>query len=168
MVGLGILGMSMIHPRSLAGQARAPAPAAGDVPPAEALAMQSGDDCDTNGEAEPCDIDCNASLVPDDLEIYMGSSRDCDADRMPDECQEIAPGDINGDGVVDAADRTSFAACHRPLAAGIPAGCESADQDGDGRVDCADWRVIRCAWTTGEAPAYGRCRTPSDITSLDD
>lgn len=167
LIGFGILGLSAIHPRSMAGQARAVLPGSGEMRLDEGLPIAADDDCDTNGEPEPCDIDCNANANPDDLDIYMATSRDCDADRMPDECQSVSPGDLDGDGIVGTIDRTMFAGCHRPLA-GVAPGCESADQNGDGRVNCADWAVIHCAWTTGEAPEYARCRAPADITSLDD
>ena len=45
----------------------------------------------------------------------------------------------------------------------VPAGCESADLNADGRVDCADWRILRESWTAGAPPAYARCREPSGM-----
>ena len=126
------------------------------------------EDCDSNGTPEPCDLDCNATGRADDLEIFMGTSRDCDADRVPDECQVAVPGDIDGDGDVDLTDRSLFAGCHRPLSPAVTAGCETADLNGDGRVDCADWAILHCAWREGEPPAYPRCRTPAGVSPIDD
>lgn len=179
---LGALGIALIHQRSMAGQHRVGGHASAEAGHADALAVRGTsrglgfqpkssragcpchEDCDSNGEAEPCDIDCNANTRPDDLDIYMATSRDCDADRMPDECADSTVGDLDGDGIVGTVDRALYATCHQPLDSGIAPGCESADQNGDGRVDCADWRIVRCAWTTGQPPDYPRCRRASAVT----
>jgi len=64
--------------------------------------------------------DCNNNYVEDAFDIMSGSSSDCDADGIPDECQA----DCNGNGISDSCD----------IASGL-----SSDLDGDGVPDeCQD------------------------------
>lgn len=67
------------------------------------------------------------------------SATDADGDLVPDEC-ERAPGDLNGDGAVDAADLAMVLAAWGPCA-----GC-AADVDLDGTVDADDLAVVLAGW----------------------
>ncbi len=67
-------------------------------------------DCNENGTADHIDIssgtssDCNANQVPDECEIEpAGAGQDCNEDGILDECQ-IAGNDCNNNGIIDACD----------------------------------------------------------------
>jgi len=105
-------------------------------------------DCNRNGIADDCDVDCTAAgCAPP-----CGTSADCNADGVPDECEP----DCDGDGVPDACEiaacppgELGCADCNHNL---VPDGCEAdcnrdgipddcnppGDSDGDGIDDCAD------------------------------
>ena len=60
---------------------------------------------DVNGNDLPdeCETDCNDNNVPDDWDLYLGTSADCNENLIPDEC-DIADGtseDDDNDGVPD-------------------------------------------------------------------
>lgn len=50
-------------------------------------------DCNSNGNADSCDIaggtsqDCNGNGIPDECDISGGSSNDCNSNGVPDECE---------------------------------------------------------------------------------
>ncbi|RMF74965.1 MAG: hypothetical protein D6744_13990, partial [Planctomycetota bacterium] len=77
--------------------------------------------------------DCNGNGVADDQDIAGGTSADCDADGVPDECQP----DSDGDGAIDACD-----GCPNDAAKTDPGFCGCGqtddDRDGDGTLDCFD------------------------------
>ncbi len=76
---------------------------------------------ETGCDAFPVGIDCNTNGQADGCDIAIGFSMDADGNGIPDECES----DCNGNGVVDAADITSgFSAdCN---ANGIPDECDTA------------------------------------------
>ncbi len=57
--------------------------------------VQSGVDCNRNGQPDACDI-------------FLGVSCDSNANGVPDECElaPACPADINGDGLVNSEDLT--------------------------------------------------------------
>ncbi len=52
------------------------------------------------------------------------------------------PGDYNGDQAVTEADRDAFVACFTGSGGSAAGDCVVFDTDGDGDVDCADWRTF--------------------------
>ncbi len=70
--------------------------------------LEAGDDCNTNGQLDACDIgmgvslDCNANGIPDECDIASGFSPDCDMNGVPDECELGI--DCNTNGVPDDCD----------------------------------------------------------------
>jgi len=81
--------------------------------------------------------DCNANGVTDDLDIAAGTSRDCDQNATPDECDPAT--DCNTNGIADAldlADGTS-ADCDSNC---VPDECQLAagDCNGNGTLDICD------------------------------
>lgn len=65
-------------------------------------------------------------------------------------------GDIDGDGDVDRADRLCFGPCLSGEGNGIIPGCEAADVNADGMVDCVDWFDLR-AQTGTFGPILAAC-----------
>lgn len=102
-------------------------------------------DCNKNGQADACEItegksaDCNDNWTPDSCDVASGSSADVNGNGVPDECE--APGDLNGDGVVDLEDHAIFAGCLYGPEDTYPPACTDADLNGDGHIDLED-----CAW----------------------
>jgi hypothetical protein len=95
--------------------------------------------------AEPVGIcDCNGNGVPDDQDIADGTSLDADGNGIPDEC-EAAPGDLDGNGVVDIADLLDLLAAWGACPAPCPPAC-SADLDEDCAVGITDVLVLLGNW----------------------
>ena len=79
--------------------------------------------------------DCNGNGVPDDADIGSGTSADCNSNGRPDECDiagAFSP-DCDGNGVPDE--------------------CQSADSDGDGRIDPCD--NCPATWNPGQEDLDG-------------
>ena len=70
--------------------------------------------------------DCNANGIPDDTDIFSGTSNDCNANFIPDEC-DVDPADPDGDGLSSNDLNTN----------GIPDECEP-DCNGNGIPDDKD------------------------------
>lgn len=102
-----------------------------------------GTDCETP--------DCNGNGVNDTCDLASGRSTDLNANGRPDECD--LPGDMDGDGLVTAADLAIVAdclegpcrsaICEPPLYADPL--CGLADVASDGDVDLADFAAIQLA-----------------------
>ncbi|MCK4659598.1 MAG: hypothetical protein KAV82_08780 [Phycisphaerae bacterium] len=87
-----------------------------DIECTTVAAAELGEDCNSNGISDECDIasgfsqDCNFNEVPDECDIASGFSLDLDGDGIPDECLPPAPGPVppppppGGNRVPDAAD----------------------------------------------------------------
>lgn len=75
---------------------------------------------------------------------------DSNGNGVPDDCESAIPADFDGDGDVDTADFSQFAACFggsfNPPAPSCPAGV-NADLDGDSDVDAADFALFAQAFT---------------------
>jgi hypothetical protein len=84
----------------------------------------------------PLDDDCNGNGRPDDVDIRDGTSRDCDRDGIPDECE--AAGDRDADGVPDACAIAEGMASDRNEN-GVPDDCEA-------RIERAFAFNIYCEW----------------------
>jgi hypothetical protein len=104
-------------------------------------------DCDNDGICDWDEIvaagalgDCNDNGVPDDCDLAQGGA-DINANGVLDACEAIAPGDINGDGVVNAADLGLL------LAAWGSKNPAAADISGDGVVDAQDLSMLMAAWS---------------------
>ncbi len=107
--------------------------------------------------------DCNDNGTPDLFDIVDGTSRDCDADGVPDEC-EGAPGppgglcptlfhrgDPNNDGRLDIADPVFT--LNSLFLGGPPAECaESADSNNDASIDVSDAVLLIGYLLLGRAP----------------
>lgn len=72
--------------------------------------------------------------------VAPASATDADGDLVPDACQSV-PGDLNGDGLVNAADLAQLLNAWGPCS-----GC-AADLNGDGSVGAADLAVLLNAWS---------------------
>jgi len=106
--------------------------------------------------APPADCDCNGNQLRDQCDIDDGTSPDCDADGVPDECQ-IAQGarDCNKNGILDSCEcpgdivgncETGHDDVLAVLAAwGLCQGCPE-DVTRDGRVGMADLLEILRGW----------------------
>lgn len=84
--------------------------------------------------------DCNASGVPDAIEIANGSLVDGNGDGVPDSCQCVA--DITGDRFVNAADLSVLLGFWGSTNPPLP----SVDINRDGIVGPADLSVLLSAW----------------------
>ncbi len=94
-------------------------------------------------EAVPSFPDCNANTRADACDIARGTSRDDDADGVPDECQGVpCIGDFNQDGGIDGSDVEAFFVAWA-------AGTGSADVNQDGGVDGSDVETFFTAWENG-------------------
>jgi probable HAF family extracellular repeat protein len=78
-------------------------------------------------------VDCNGNGVADDEDLLAGTSHDCNADGVPDECQP----DADGDGMIDACDGCPQDP-DKVFAGACGCGVADADTDGDGVFDCDD------------------------------
>jgi len=83
--------------------------------------------------------DCNGNQTRDACDIESGTSLDCDADGVPDECQAPPPcaNDLNGNCSVDFADILQIIGAWGPC--GVP--CPE-DLNGNGNVDFADILLV--------------------------
>ena len=137
------------------------------LPDAWELAQGLDADCNGNATIDRCEIakapglDCDGDLRLDACEIAESPTLDCDADGQIDTCEiaanagldknangrldtcELARGDLNLDGVVNAADLAVLLAFW-----GVP-GAPVGDLDGDGVVAGADLAVMLGNWGTG-------------------
>lgn len=89
-------------------------------------------------EGHPDLVDCNANGEPDGCDVVDGLSDDVNANGIPDECECI--GDIDGDGVIDAADVALLVANWGAAVGGV------LDLDGSGIVDGADVSLALGRW----------------------
>ena len=112
----------------------------------EAVASGGGEDCNTNGVADLCEIadgsvpDCDGDGVPDSCDLAAGAA-DCDGNGVPDSCDLTSGGaDCDANGIPDSCDIASGATdCDTN---GIPDSCDitagAADCDGNGVPDSCD------------------------------
>lgn len=85
--------------------------------------------------------DCNDNDVLDLCDVSEGTSLDCDANDIPDECERCL-GDANKDGTVGPLDvGFVLARFGCPVGTGHP-GCDNADQNCDGVVDVLDMGYV--------------------------
>jgi hypothetical protein len=79
--------------------------------------------------------DCNGNSVPDWQDLLAGTSFDCEADGLPDECQPFV--DCNGNGVRDGCDIAAGVStdCNSN---GVPDECEPQDCNGNGVFDACE------------------------------
>jgi hypothetical protein len=73
--------------------------------------------------------DCNDNGVPDDIDILIGESEDCDADGMPDECLLSVLDDCNGNHIPDSCDIASGSSLDLNNN-GTPDECEDCNHNG--------------------------------------
>jgi len=85
--------------------------------------------------------DCNENGIADTCDIAGGTSTDSNGNGIPDEC-ELAVGDLNEDGVVDAADLGILLAAWGGCTGECP-----ADLNNDGQVDGADLGILQGNWS---------------------
>ncbi|MCZ6655018.1 MAG: hypothetical protein O7D91_18575 [Planctomycetota bacterium] len=98
-----------------------------------------GDLCDNCELPNADQADCQPNGIGDICDIAAGTSADCNENGVPDQCDSFI-GDLNGDGVVDAADLAILLGSWGP--------CEQcpADFDGDGSVSAADLAILLGSW----------------------
>ena len=124
------------------------------------IASGTSGDVDSNGIPDDCKPDCDGDEIPDAWEIQTGQARDCDSDGVPDNCEitqdpgtdknanghldgcELARGDLNLDGFVNAADLSVLLAFW-----GVPQP-PLGDLDGDGIIGGADLSILLGNWGT--------------------
>ncbi|UCE59697.1 MAG: hypothetical protein JSU63_19925 [Phycisphaerales bacterium] len=77
---------------------------------------------------------------------------------VPYEQFSIMVGDTDGNLAIDMDDFAVLEGCYTGPGVQLAAGCEALDFDGDGDIDCIDWRQFAEAWTgPGERPTFGPC-----------
>ncbi|MFQ5491843.1 MAG: FG-GAP repeat domain-containing protein [Phycisphaerae bacterium] len=89
---------------------------------------------------------------------WIRTSEDCNTNGVPDECELLAPGDLDGNGVINSADYPLFNSCLTgpgagpasvpPLYACIPC-CQRADLDLDGDADMEDYALFEAILAPG-------------------
>ncbi len=84
--------------------------------------------------------DCNANGMDDAIDLYTGTSPDRNGDGIPDECASPCIADLNGTGVVNAADLALLLGSWGPCP-----GCV-ADLDGNDVVNAADLALLLGNW----------------------
>jgi hypothetical protein len=88
--------------------------------------------------------DCNGNWVLDLVDILNGTSPDVNGNGIPDECETLCEGDVDGDNDVDVDDLIAvildWGVCPPP-----PPACTS-DTDGDGDVDVDDLITVILNW----------------------
>lgn len=104
---------------------------------------ESQSDCNNNGTADCLDIDagtsgdCNANFIPDECEP------DYDGDGTTDDCDD----DIDGDGVLNTADVCNYTPPTIAPSLVDPDGSLLGDLDGDCDVDMADLEALAARFT---------------------
>ncbi|MCP4589933.1 MAG: hypothetical protein GY842_04255 [bacterium] len=110
--------------------------------------------CVTGRGVAPATIpDCNTNGVYDVCDITDGTSRDCNADDIPDECSPPTQGDFDGDDDFDLADYRALLSrdCFSDVCTTPPCApamyadpcCVLADWDADGDVDLIDFAEVQ-------------------------
>lgn len=102
--------------------------------------------------------DCNASGLPDDEDIAVGTSEDCDGNGVPDECDLLSPVlDCNVNGVVDACDITS----------GASEDCDGNDVPDECEIDCnVNGRPDDCDLSQGTSTDENGNGTPDECDGI--
>jgi predicted outer membrane repeat protein len=132
-----------------------------DIPDAFEIATGAVADCNGNAIPDSCDIaagtaaDCNANGAIDACELAEGLVRDCNLNGIPDSCDiaggatdfdqdgridrcEMARGDLNLDGLVNAIDIAIILSYWGTGSAG--------DANGDGNIDAQDIATVLSNW----------------------
>ncbi|MGB2986529.1 MAG: hypothetical protein WBE26_11680 [Phycisphaerae bacterium] len=107
-------------------------------------------DCDAYGCEAPCGLsaDCNSNSVPDECDTASGVSEDLDDNGVPDECELPGTGDFDADRDVDLEDfKQLMGLCFDGPAIPSDFPCHVADFDGDGDVDLLDFAEFLKAFT---------------------
>jgi hypothetical protein len=94
----------------------------------------AGDACDNCSLPNPGQEDCQPNSIGDVCDLADGTSRDCNMDEVPDECQ---PGDFDGNGTVDLDDYSAFAS--EFLGPDATQACPFFDLDSDEDADLRDF-----------------------------
>lgn len=104
-------------------------------------------DCDGDGVLDWDEIvgagaagDCNDNGVPDECDIAAGAP-DGNANGIIDSCEPPPPGDLDGDGLVNAQDLEILVSAWGSPAPG------AADLNGDGVVSSIDLAVLLASWS---------------------
>ncbi len=84
--------------------------------------------------------DCNTNGVFDTCDIASRFSFDVNENGVPDECEDLLVGDLNGDGLVNGADLAALLAQW--------GGSGSADLNNSGTVDGADLAALLANWSS--------------------
>ena len=77
-------------------------------------------------------VDCNGNNISDTCDIANGESQDVDGNGVPDECESICDGDVDGDGDADVNDALAI------IGAWGQVGPNEADLNGDELVNVND------------------------------
>jgi hypothetical protein len=123
-------------------------------------------------ELEVTIVDCNLNQVLDTIDLANGTSRDCNGNGRPDECEtgldgngdlvpdscQWARGDLDLDGDADLADFGILQACMTGPSATATGACVKASLNGDTHVDAMDVSLfIKCLSGEG-VPLNWNCR----------
>ncbi len=101
--------------------------------------------------------DCNGNGIADAQDLATGTSLDCNATGIPDECEAVEAGDFDGDGDLDSADVAALGVClggpdprpPPPSQACCNACLAAYDMAASGAVDLADVAVLQLHSTPG-------------------
>lgn len=133
-------------------------------------AIEYEPDCNGNGLADTCDVDCGPAGGVCDVP-GCGQSKDCNGDKTPDECEpdanhngvadgcEFQNGDFDLDGDVDQSDFGILQACLTGRNASLTEPvCRRVDLDHDDAVDSSDLWLFRQCLTGDGIPVDPACR----------
>ena len=86
--------------------------------------------------------DCDANVLPDQIQLDVGLLPDSNHDGIPDECECL--GDIFVDGIVNGADLGALLSYWGPVTTSPPS--RACDLNGDERVDGSDLGTLLANW----------------------
>jgi|GEM_PF-5744919 len=84
--------------------------------------------------------------------VTSATSTDINANRVPDSCEDLLPGDLDFNGVRDANDAGAFSQQWLRSDCKLPVWCSGADYDHNTWVTFVDYALFASAWASEEPP----------------